>query len=52
MENLQKRQLKKHKRYTLIHRVDSNEEVIIETGTIDVSELENEIEKTMGGQIK
>lgn len=40
------------KSYAEIHRVDSNEEVIIETGTIDVSELENEIKKAMGGQVK
>lgn len=40
------------KSYTEIHRVNSSDEVVIKIGNIDVSELENEILKTMGGQIK
>ena len=40
------------KSYTEIHRANSSDEVVIKTGNIDVSELENEILKTMGGQIK
>ena len=40
MKNMKKVSDKKHKSYTQIHRVDSSDEVVIETGNIDVSELE------------
>lgn len=35
----------KTKNYTQIHRVDSYKKITIETGIVDVSELENEIKK-------
>ena len=50
MKNLKKVSDKKNKSYTQIHRVDSSDEVVIETGNIDVSELENEIRKR--GKVK